>query len=122
MRTGPTRASMSWCGARGWRHRSLKGSVNWPRLPPRSALSSDCEGQEGRLMNFKDAKAVVTGAASGLGRATAARVIQFGGQVALLDLQEAAGQAAAAELGTRASFHRCDVTSEAEVDASMQAA
>jgi len=73
-------------------------------------------------MNFKDAKAVVTGAASGLGRATAARVIQAGGQVALLDLQDAAGQAVAVELGTQASFHRCDVTSEAEVDASMQAA
>jgi len=73
-------------------------------------------------MNFQDAKAVVTGAASGLGKATAARVIQAGGKVALLDLQDAAGQAVAAELGARASFHRCDVTSEAEVDASMQAA
>jgi NAD(P)-dependent dehydrogenase (short-subunit alcohol dehydrogenase family) len=65
---------------------------------------------------------VVTGAASGLGRATAARVIQAGGRVALFDLQEAAGQATATELGKSASFHRCDVTNEAEVDASMQAA
>ena len=73
-------------------------------------------------MRFQDVKAVVTGAASGLGRATAARVIQAGGRVALLDLQDAAGQAVAAELGTRASFHRCDVTNEAEVDASMQSA
>jgi NAD(P)-dependent dehydrogenase (short-subunit alcohol dehydrogenase family) len=73
-------------------------------------------------MRFQDVKAAVTGAASGLGRATAERVIQAGGQVALLDLQEAAGQAVAAELGGRASFHRCDVTNEAEVDASMQAA
>jgi NAD(P)-dependent dehydrogenase (short-subunit alcohol dehydrogenase family) len=73
-------------------------------------------------LRFQDVKAVVTGAASGLGRATAARVIQAGGRVALLDLQDAAGQAVAAELGTRASFHRCDVTSEAEVDASMQSA
>jgi len=73
-------------------------------------------------LRFQDVKAVVTGAASGLGRATAARVIQAGGRVALLDLQDAAGQAVAAELGTRASFHRCDVTNEAEVDASMQSA
>ena len=73
-------------------------------------------------MRFQDAKAVVTGAASGLGKATAARVIQAGGRVALLDLQEAAGQAVAAELGSQASFHRCDVTSEAEVDAAMQTA
>src|SRR5882762_878691 len=73
-------------------------------------------------MNFQDVRAVVTGAASGLGRATAERAIQAGGQAALLDLQDAAGQAVAAELGTQASFHRCDVTSETEVDASMQAA
>ena len=73
-------------------------------------------------MRFQDAKAVVTGAASGLGKATAVRVIQAGGRVALLDLQEAAGQAVAAELGSQASFHRCDVTSEAEVDAAMQTA
>jgi len=73
-------------------------------------------------LRFQDAKAVVTGAASGLGKATAVRVIQAGGRVALLDLQEAAGQAVAAELGSQASFHRCDVTSEAEVDAAMQTA
>jgi NAD(P)-dependent dehydrogenase (short-subunit alcohol dehydrogenase family) len=73
-------------------------------------------------LRFQDVKAVVTGAASGLGKATAERVIHAGGKVALFDLQEAAGQAAAAELGSAASFHRCDVTSEAEVDASMQAA
>jgi len=73
-------------------------------------------------LRFQDAKAVVTGAASGLGKATAARVIQAGGRVALLDLQEAAGQAVAAELGSQASFHCCDVTSEAEVDAAMQTA
>ena len=73
-------------------------------------------------MRFQDVKAVVTGAASGLGRATAARVIHAGGKVALLDLQDAAGQAAAAELGGEASFHRCDVTDEAEVDACMRAA
>ena len=73
-------------------------------------------------MRFQEVRAVVTGAASGLGRATAERVIHAGGKVALLDLQDAAGQAAAAELGGEASFHRCDVTQEAEVDAAMQAA
>src|SRR5258706_10368446 len=108
---------MSWCGARGWWHRSRRGSLNGPRPPPRSALTRDYEAQEDGLMNFQDAKAVVTGAASGLGKATAARVIQAGGKVALLDLQDAAGQAVVAELGAQASFHRCDVISEAEVDA-----
>src|SRR5258708_39925717 len=73
-------------------------------------------------MNFQDARAVVTGAASGLGRATAERVVRAGGKVALLDLQDAAGQAAAAAWGGEASFHRCDVTNEVEVDAAMRAA
>ena len=45
-----------------------------------------------------------------------------GGQVTLLDVQEGPGQRAAAAIGERARFQRCDVTSEAEVDASMEAA
>jgi NAD(P)-dependent dehydrogenase (short-subunit alcohol dehydrogenase family) len=40
----------------------------------------------------------------------------------LLDVQEGPGQAAAAALGPRAGFAKCDVTSEAEVDAGMDAA
>jgi NAD(P)-dependent dehydrogenase (short-subunit alcohol dehydrogenase family) len=45
-----------------------------------------------------------------------------GARVALLDVQEGPGQAAAAALGERAVFVRCDVTSEAEVNAAMAAA
>lgn len=73
-------------------------------------------------MKIRDARAVVTGGASGLGAAVASHVIAAGGQVVILDVQEGAGQAMAARLGSRASFARCDVTSEAEVDATMAAA
>jgi NAD(P)-dependent dehydrogenase (short-subunit alcohol dehydrogenase family) len=71
-------------------------------------------------MNFSKALAVITGGASGLGRAVAERVIAAGGKAAILDLQEAAGQAAAKEIG--ATFLKCDVAIEAQVTAAIDAA
>ncbi len=73
-------------------------------------------------MDITKARAVVTGAASGLGNAVARHVAARGGLVTLLDVQEGPGQKAAAEIGASARFVRCDVTSEAEVNASMQSA
>ncbi|HEY3786204.1 MAG TPA: SDR family NAD(P)-dependent oxidoreductase [Steroidobacteraceae bacterium] len=73
-------------------------------------------------MKIRDARAVITGGASGLGAAVASHVIAEGGQVVILDVQEGAGQAMAARLGARASFSRCDVTSEGEVNSTMAAA
>jgi len=73
-------------------------------------------------MKIADARAVVTGGASGLGHAVARHIAAAGGNVVLLDVQEGAGRAAAAALGARAHFLRCDVTSEAEVNAAMEAA
>ncbi|HEX6010533.1 MAG TPA: SDR family NAD(P)-dependent oxidoreductase [Geminicoccaceae bacterium] len=52
-------------------------------------------------MNLSGQVAVVTGAASGLGRATAAALAEGGAQVALLDLDGAAVERAAAEIGGR---------------------
>jgi NAD(P)-dependent dehydrogenase (short-subunit alcohol dehydrogenase family) len=73
-------------------------------------------------MKIQDACAVVTGGASGLGHAVARHVITSGGKAVILDVQEGPGQAAAAALGERAAFVRCDVTAEAEVNAAMDAA
>ncbi|MGD9599578.1 MAG: SDR family NAD(P)-dependent oxidoreductase [Steroidobacteraceae bacterium] len=73
-------------------------------------------------MKMKEARAVVTGAASGLGNAVARHIAAQGGKVMLLDVQEGPGQAAAAELGSGARFVKCDVTSEAEVNAAMESA
>jgi NAD(P)-dependent dehydrogenase (short-subunit alcohol dehydrogenase family) len=73
-------------------------------------------------MNLHEVKAVISGGASGLGHATAARLVDGGGQVALLDVQDEAGRKAAAALGTAASYHRCDVTAEADVEAAVQSA
>jgi NAD(P)-dependent dehydrogenase (short-subunit alcohol dehydrogenase family) len=73
-------------------------------------------------MKMADARAVITGGASGLGYAVARRVVDQGGRVALLDVQEAPGQQAVKELGAGAHFFRCDVTGEAAVEAAMSAA
>jgi NAD(P)-dependent dehydrogenase (short-subunit alcohol dehydrogenase family) len=62
-----------------------------------------------------DVSAVITGGASGLGAATARRLAAHGVRVALFDLNEASGEALAAELG--GVFCTVDVTSEAQVDA-----
>jgi NAD(P)-dependent dehydrogenase (short-subunit alcohol dehydrogenase family) len=73
-------------------------------------------------MRVKDARAAVTGGASGLGLAVARHLVAAGGKVVLLDVQEGPGRAAAATLGPGAAFLRCDVTSEAEVNSAMDAA
>jgi len=57
--------------------------------------------------------ALVTGAASGLGRATARRLAAEGARVVLADRNEAEGVAAAAELGAPHAFVLLDVTDEA---------
>jgi len=59
--------------------------------------------------------AVITGGASGLGAATARRLAAAGVKVALFDLNEAAGEALAQELG--GVFCLVDVTKEDSVDA-----
>jgi len=73
-------------------------------------------------MKLADARAVITGGASGLGFAVARHLVAAGGRVILLDVQEGPGQAAATSLGTGAGFAKCDVTSETEVVAAMDSA
>jgi NAD(P)-dependent dehydrogenase (short-subunit alcohol dehydrogenase family) len=65
----------------------------------------------------KEITAVVTGGASGLGAATARALAAKGVKVAIFDLNEAAGQSLATELG--GGYYKCDVTSEPGVDAAL---
>ena len=65
---------------------------------------------------------LITGGASGLGAATARMVVAGGGRVVLADLDEAKGQALAAELAGNAYFVRTDVTDEASAKAAVAAA
>ncbi len=73
-------------------------------------------------MDISQAKAVISGGASGLGLATAERIIAAGGRVSLLDLNDEQGAASAAALGDRASFYRTDVSDEAQVQAAIASA
>lgn len=64
-------------------------------------------------MKLKDKTAVVTGGASGIGRATAITLAEAGAYVLIGDVDENGGKAAAAEIrekGGRADFIRLDVT------------
>ncbi len=56
--------------------------------------------------------AIVTGAASGMGRADATALVREGARVVLTDVNEANGQAVADALGENALFLRHDVSSE----------
>jgi NAD(P)-dependent dehydrogenase (short-subunit alcohol dehydrogenase family) len=60
----------------------------------------------------QDKIAVVTGAASGIGLATARLLIEEGARVVLADIAAEPGHRAAAELGPRAIFRLLDVTRE----------
>src|SRR5262245_23094781 len=73
-------------------------------------------------MELKSVSAVVTGGASGLGRATAAHLIAAGGRVAILDRPASPGADVARTLGAAAVFTPADVTSGEEVDAALKAA
>ena len=70
-------------------------------------------------MEIRDAVAVVTGGASGLGLATSKRLLDAGAQVVVLDLR---GEDAVAELGNRARFAQADVTDEAAVSSALDIA
>jgi NAD(P)-dependent dehydrogenase (short-subunit alcohol dehydrogenase family) len=70
-------------------------------------------------MEIKDAVAVVTGGASGLGLATTKRLLDAGAQVVVIDLK---GEEVVAGLGARARFVAADVTDEAGVSAALDVA
>jgi NAD(P)-dependent dehydrogenase (short-subunit alcohol dehydrogenase family) len=73
-------------------------------------------------MQLDQVKAVVTGGASGLGHAVARHLVSRGGKVALFDVDEDKGHAAAKGLGDAARFYRTDVTSEDGVVSNASAA
>jgi NAD(P)-dependent dehydrogenase (short-subunit alcohol dehydrogenase family) len=66
-------------------------------------------------MDISGIAAVVTGGASGLGEATARALAAAGAKVTIFDLNEAAGEAIASEIG--GAFAKVDVTSDESVDA-----
>lgn len=67
-------------------------------------------------MANKIRKALVTGAASGIGKAIATALVEAGHMVVIADLDEAASAALAAQLGERAVALTLDVTDKLAVD------
>ncbi len=61
------------------------------------------------MARFDGRTAIVTGAARGIGRACAERLIAEGAKVVVADIDETTDRATAAKLGPNARFVRCDV-------------
>lgn len=73
-------------------------------------------------MQLTSKTAIVTGGASGLGRATTETLLAKGANVVIFDLNEAQGNAVAAELGANCAFAKVDVSDEASVKAGIELA
>lgn len=66
-------------------------------------------------MHIEKHSFLVTGGASGLGEAVVRAIVGKGGNVVIADLNASAGQALVDELGDKARFVRCDITSGDDV-------
>ncbi|MCQ4122190.1 SDR family NAD(P)-dependent oxidoreductase [Rhodococcus tibetensis] len=73
-------------------------------------------------MELKGISTAVTGGASGLGLATARRLVDAGAQVTLIDLPNSDGEATAKELGSAAQFAAADITDPEQFSAALDVA
>ncbi len=73
-------------------------------------------------MNLSQTKAIISGGASGLGYACAEHIINNGGQVTLIDINQQAGEQALESLNTKlATFFKADVSSETQIQQACEA-
>jgi NAD(P)-dependent dehydrogenase (short-subunit alcohol dehydrogenase family) len=73
-------------------------------------------------MEIQGKTALVTGGASGLGAASARRLLDKGARVVIVDRNAEAGAALVRELGANATFAQADVTSETDISAAIETA
>jgi NAD(P)-dependent dehydrogenase (short-subunit alcohol dehydrogenase family) len=64
------------------------------------------------MVRFDGKLAIVSGGASGMGAATAKRIVEEGGSVVTLDINEKGGQEVAHQIGNSCEFFKADVTTE----------
>nr|AGT97387.1 17 beta-hydroxysteroid dehydrogenase 10 [Mytilus galloprovincialis] len=74
------------------------------------------------IRNLKGLVGLVTGGASGLGKATVERFVRQGARVILCDLEKSAGKDVADNLGDNCIFSPTNVTSEADVKKALEIA
>src|SRR5438874_2977061 len=91
---------------------NCRGLCRTSRVPRRSVGQS-----RGTSMDVNGVAAVVTGAASGLGEATARELARRGAKVAVFDRDRERGEKVAAEIG--GTFCEVDVTSDEKVAAAF---
>ena len=70
----------------------------------------------------KDKIAVITGAASGIGRGTVELFVAEGCKVLAADIQDEQGREIERRFNGQVKYHRCDVTNEDDIKGTMQAA
>lgn len=66
------------------------------------------------MSRLKNKIAIITGAAQGMGAATARRFIEEGATVVIADILDDKGESLAASLGERAHYQHCDVRRESD--------
>ena len=71
-------------------------------------------------MNLKEIAAAVTGGASGIGAACVREIVRLGGRAAIFDVQERKAAQVVNDLGTRAIFIKCDVTSDESIKTAIE--
>jgi NAD(P)-dependent dehydrogenase (short-subunit alcohol dehydrogenase family) len=93
-----------------------------PREEQVGRLNSTVRVVLNRSFDLADAVAVITGAGSGIGRATAHSFARRGARVVVTDVDADRATAVAAELGDRGVATRCDVTDLADLEAARDLA
>src|ERR1700751_177260 len=86
--------------------------------------SKKLEHRAGELLSLQGSVALVTGAASGIGRGIALRLAEMGALVTVLDIDETKGRTTAAEIkeqGGESIFLKCDVRSAADCQRAVEA-
>ncbi|MCW8877604.1 MAG: SDR family NAD(P)-dependent oxidoreductase [Kangiellaceae bacterium] len=73
-------------------------------------------------MSFESTVAVVSGGASGLGLGVVNRIVEQGGKVAILDINEEQGQAVSQANPEQIIFIKTDISNEADVDSAVDQA
>lgn len=76
-------------------------------------MTDTTHGPVGGMVN--GTTAIVTGGASGLGEATCRLMVAEGARVVVADIQDAKGEAVAADIGDAAVYRHVDVTSEDDI-------